>query len=148
MKDKNNALQEYENADTDKSKKNKGKIKLAGYISIVSIIVLLLYRLSMAFDPVLSSILGFNVFPVVICIYMIALTVLVVVYMIYNRGFSRRGITIDMLPDTWSEDKKEDFIENGERRLRDSKWMLVLIVAFLITFLVDALELFVISRFL
>ena len=147
MKDKNKSLQEYDKADAEKKEKRKKKIKTVITIAIVAIIVLVVYRLSMALDPLIYSLLGLNIFPIVICVYMIALTLLVVVYIIYNRGFSRKGVTPEMLPSSWSIEKKEEFIESGERRLKESRWMLILIMAFLITFLVDAFELFVISRF-
>ena len=148
MKDKENALQEYDKADAaDKKGKNQKK-RMAIAILLVSFVVLLIYRLSMALDAFLYGFLGFNIFRVVICVYMIALTMLVVVYIVYNRGFSRRGLTPEMLPDTWDIEKKEEFIESAERRLYESRWMLVLIVAFLVNFFVDALELFVIGRFL
>ena len=147
MEDKNNALQEYNKDDAENKKKRNEKIKTAIKIAVVSFIVLFIYRLAMVIDPVLHATIDFHIFPVVICVYMITLTLLVVVYIIYNRGFSRKGITPEMLPNSWSIEKKEEFISSGERRLTDSKWMLVLIIAFLVNFSVDALELFVISRF-
>ena len=147
MKNKTNSLQEYDKADAEKKEKRKKKIKTAIVTAIITLAVLVIYFLSLELSPLLYSILGINVFPIVICIYMIVLTLLVVVYIVYNRGFSRRGVTPEMLPDSWSDEKKEEFIENGKRRLNDSRWMLIFIVAFLVTFLVDAFNMFVLSRF-
>ena len=65
-------------------------------------------------------------FPAVMFSYMAILTVLMLVYIIYNRGFSRKGVTVEMLPDEWSDEQKQSFIEDGELRIRRSKWMLVL----------------------
>ena len=76
------------------------------------------------------------------------LTVLVIGYILYNRGFTRRGIAVDMLPEEWGEERRIEFVENGKRRLAKSKWVLVLIIGFLLTLLFDAFELFVLSRFL
>ena len=87
--------------------------------------------------------LAFEFFPLVMWGYMIALAVLVLVYIFYNRGFTRKGITVEMLPDDWSDAKKREFVADGKRRLKASKWMLVLIVAFLVTFMIEALILFV-----
>ena len=87
--------------------------------------------------------LAFDFFPIVMWGYMIALTVLVLVYLFYNRGFSRKGITVDMLPEEWEDSKKQEFVEDAKRRLKGSKWMLVLILAFVFTFLIEALMLFV-----
>lgn len=83
-------------------------------------------------------------FPIVMFTYMIALTVLVLAYIIYNRGFSRKGVTEDMLPAEWTYEQKRDFIENGEKRLQKSKWMLVFILALTFTFIVEAFVLFVV----
>ena len=74
---------------------------------------------------------------------MAALAALTLGYIIYNRAMSRNGVTVEMLPDEWDEEKKTEFVEDGKRRLRRSKWMLMLIIAFVITFAVEAIMLFV-----
>ncbi len=79
--------------------------------------------------------------------YMAIFTVLVFTYVIYNRGFSRRNVTVEMLPDSWSEEQKREFIESGSRRLARSRWMLIPIFAFGFTFAFDAMELFVFPYF-
>ncbi len=55
-------------------------------------------------------------------------------YVIYNRGFSRRGVTPDMLPAEWSYEKKCEFIEDGKRRLERSKWMLTIIFPIIVIY--------------
>lgn len=82
-------------------------------------------------------------FPIVMFTYMISLTVLIFVYIIYNRGFSRKGVTEDMLPMEWTHEQKREFMESGEKRLQRSKWMLVFILALTFTFIVEAFVLFV-----
>ena len=79
-------------------------------------------------------------------VYFAVTSILCFSYVIYNRGFSRRGITVDMLPDEWDEERKEQFVKSAERRQEGSKWMLMVIVAFLVTFLFDAIELFILSN--
>ncbi len=74
--------------------------------------------------------------------YMAVLTVLALVYIFYNRGFSRRGITEDMLPEDWDEEKKRQFVQSGKDRFEKSKWMVMLMTAFVVTLLVDACVLF------
>ncbi len=86
--------------------------------------------------------LNFSFFPFVMWGYMLALAGLTLTYIIYNRGMSRKGITEDMLPDEWDADKKREFIESGINRLKRSRWMLMLIIAFLVTFAVEAITLF------
>ena len=82
-------------------------------------------------------------FPIVMFSYMIALTALIISYIVYNRGFSRNGVTEDMLPSDWTYEQKLEYIENGRVRLQRSKWILIFIIAILFTFIVEALVLFV-----
>lgn len=86
--------------------------------------------------------LNFSFFPFVMWGYMIALAALTLTYIIYNRGMSRKGITVDMLPDEWDADKKREFVESGAERLERSRWMLMLIIAFIVTFATEAITLF------
>ena len=73
--------------------------------------------------------------------YLITATAVILVYVIYNRGFSRKGLTPEMLPDTMSKEEKEDFIADGERRLKRSRPLLSVIFAFSFTFVYDIIEL-------
>ena len=66
-------------------------------------------------------------------------------YIIYNRAFSRKGVTPEMLPDTMSDAEKAEFIADGERRMEKSKWMLTIIFPLVITFLFDTFILYVIE---
>ncbi len=86
-------------------------------------------------------------FRIVMIVYMIAATGFVLAYVIYNRGFSRKGVTKEMLPAEWSEEEKTAFIADGERRAKRSRWLLIPIFALLFTFGVDAIELFVLPFF-
>ena len=98
--------------------------------------------LSLALLAVYYISLNFSFFPFVMWGYMLALGGLTLTYIIYNRGMSRKGVTEDMLPDEWDADKKREFIESGINRLERSRWMLMLIIAFLVTFAVEAITLF------
>ena len=68
-------------------------------------------------------------------------------YVIYNRGFSRRGVTEEMLPADWSDEKKKGFIEDGERRMKRSRWLLIVAFAIFATLAIDLFELYVIPTF-
>ena len=68
-------------------------------------------------------------------------TVLILWYLIYNRGFSRKGVTEDMLPADWTPEQKTAFIEDGAYRLRRSRPLLIACFAFVFTFLIDVFEL-------
>ncbi len=80
-------------------------------------------------------------FEYVLAAYMAIAAIVIFTYVIYNRGFSRRGLTPEMLPDTMTKEQKQEFIEDGERRLRCSRPLLMLIFAFSFTFVYDIIEL-------
>ena len=83
---------------------------------------------------------------------MIAYTILLAVtsfgYVIYNRGFSRKNVTIDMLPDEWPPEKKTEFIEDGERRLQKSKWVLLILLPLIGIFAYEIIDIYIISKWL
>ncbi len=60
-----------------------------------------------------------------------------IAYWVYNRGFTRRGVTVDMLPDEWSDEEKKEFIEDGKRRLKKSRWMIFIIVPLCFVFIAE-----------
>ena len=72
-------------------------------------------------------------------VYSVVTAVFVFSYVIYNRGFSRRNVTPEMLPPEWSYEKRCEFIEDGHRRLEKSKWMLLVIFPLIVVY---AFELF------
>jgi membrane protein insertase Oxa1/YidC/SpoIIIJ len=83
---------------------------------------------------------------VVMVTYMALLLGFVLAYLIYNRFLYRKGITREQLPDDWSEEEKTAFIEDGERRLKRSSWMMLIIFPLIFTFLMDAIDLFIIDE--
>ena len=127
-----------ESSKTDKPQKKLDKKKLAYLFSTVGLSAFFcaFYYSSIEISSRNAGLRFF--FPIVMFTYTAALTILALVYIIYNRGFSRKGITVEMLPDEWSEEKKLEFVENGKQRLQRSKWMLVLIISLSFTFIVEA----------
>ena len=83
-------------------------------------------------------------FPVVMIAYMVVGAAALLGYAVYNRGFSRRGLTSEMLPTDWSEEKKQEFLADGDRRMQRSSWLLIVVFAIFFCFAVDLLELYVI----
>ena len=116
----------------DKKPSRTGMVLLAALI-VASVVIFGIYRL----------LINYYYFELVIIAYMVIETVFVAVYVIYNRGFSRRGVTREMLPSDWSEEEKDSFIDSGKQRMRKSRWMLIFIFAFMFTFAMDIIELFV-----
>lgn len=88
----------------------------------------------------------FEVQKVTVMTYMISAAVLVLIYVIYNRGFTAKGITADMLPDTMTEKEKDDYIADAIERERRSKWMITFIVPILLALLIDLLDMFVLQN--
>ena len=99
-----------------------------------------LYRL------LISTAFTFTVQKVVVLTYMIAAAVLILLYVIYNRGFSGRGVTPEMLPDTMTEKEKDDYIADSLMREKKSKWMLTFIVPLVFALLIDLLDMFVLQN--
>ena len=75
--------------------------------------------------------------------YFLVFAVLLVTYIAYNRGFVNKDVTAEMLPADWSEEKKQTFLENEKLRVQKSRWMLTVIIPFIIVFMCEALYLFV-----
>ena len=84
-------------------------------------------------------------FYIVFGIYAAITAISVIGYVVYNRGFSRKGLTAEMLPSAWSDEEKTRFIEDGRKRSQRSQWLLVIAFAFIFTFAFDAFDLFVIK---
>lgn len=86
-------------------------------------------------------------FKITFIVYMVVFAAFMFAYVIYNRGFSRRNLTTDMLPDTWSYKEKLDFIEDGQARLERSKWMLTVIIPLIAIAGYLLLDLYVLPNF-
>ena len=127
--------------------KNQTEHKNIRYLILLivnTILALLIYRVPLAYAELTDE--TFAAF-VVMVLYLTLLLGTVLAYLIYNRFLYRKGITPEQLPDQWSAEQKVAFIEDGERRLRRSKWMLTIIFPLLVTFLIDAIDLFLIDPF-
>ena len=68
-------------------------------------------------------------------------------YLIYNRFLYRKGVTPEQLPEDWSEERKSEFLADGDRRLKKSRWMMLIIFPLIVTFLYDAIDLFLLDMF-
>ena len=115
--------------------------KLAISLVVNSLLLMFIYYGAMALNiPIISFVVVFG--------YMLVFGGFLIAYIAYNRAFSRKDVTPEMLPDSWSDEKKKEYIEDGVRRKEKSKWMLSVIIPFLITLLADALYLFIWEGFL
>ena len=84
---------------------------------------------------------------VVMILYMALLLGFLLAYFIYNRFLYRKNLTPDQLPDTMSDEEKEAFIADGRERLEKSRWMMLIIFPLVLTFLFDAVDIFILDLF-
>ena len=80
-------------------------------------------------------------------LWFVLLSGFVIAYVIINRGFTERGLTVEMLPDTMTEEEKRAYVEKSSRREQKTKWMLVVIAALSLPLMIDLFRLFVWDRF-
>lgn len=84
----------------------------------------------------------------VMIVYFVVFAVLLMAYLIYNRGFVNKDVTVDMLPVEWTDERKQAFLDDNRRRAEKSRWMMMVITPFVVVFMVEALYLFVWDGFL
>ncbi len=84
---------------------------------------------------------------VVMVVYFVSFAAVLIAYLAYNRGFVNKDVTVEMLPEAWSSERKQAFVDDNRRRAEASRWMVVLIIPFAIVFMVDALYLFVLDPY-
>lgn len=87
--------------------------------------------------------IGLGFVKAIMLIYFVAFAAILITYLAYNRCFLNKDVTVDMLPAEWSEEKKHSFVEGNRLRAERSRWMLTLIIPFVIVFMCEALYLFV-----
>ena len=113
-------------------------------LTVNTVLFLLIYRVPLAYAELTDK--TFFAF-VVMVVYLALLLGFILAYLIYNRFLYRKGVTHEQLPDEWSAEQKIAFIEDGERRLQRSKWMITVIFPLVFTFMIDAVDLFLIDPF-
>ena len=92
--------------------------------------------------------MGAGMAKAVMIAYFAVFGVLLLTYLAYNRGFVNKDVTAEMLPADWSEEKKQTFLQNEKLRVEKSRWMLTLIIPFIVVFMCEALYLFVWDSYL
>ncbi len=87
----------------------------------------------------LPTLLYFIYLPV---IYLAVGGALTIWFVIYNKGFTRRRVGQENLPQGMTKEKAEAWNAEGERLFRRSRWALTFIIPILLVFLADLLYLF------
>ena len=136
---------------TDKRSKNgtdstpRSNLRYGVFLALNTVLFFGLYRVLLTIGELTQE--TFYAFLSMI-LYMTLLLGFSLAYLIYNRLFLQSGITVEELPDTMRIEEKEAYIAEGKRRKEKSKWMLTIIIPLLFTFLMDAVDLFIIDTFL
>ena len=114
----------------------KEKQKLMLHLLLNSAILITLYF-------VISEMLKFSY---IMFVYLAAGAALGLYYVIYNRGFVGKNVTLDMLPDTMTLAEKQVFLQNAKERLHRSRWVLTILIPIILTFIADVVFLFLLPQ--
>ena len=106
--------------------------------------LLLLCALAIAVFRVLKE-LGWVSYLVVLIVYGVISLVMGLWYVIYNRGFVGKKITDDMLPVEWTKEEKDNFLNDLTERRKKSKWMMLVIIPMIATFLFEAVDVYMLD---
>lgn len=113
------------------------KLRLAATLALTFVLLFLYY-----------GCVAFGLAQAVMIAYFVVFGGLIIAYLAYNRAFVNKDVTADMLPADWSEERKQAFVEDNRRRAERSRWMMVVIIPFIIVFMCEALYLFVWDSYL
>ena len=113
---------------------------LFGLVIGCSVVSTLLYFGIVALSEYMESLITAQIMGIGIMVLYAAVGAgFLIAYILYNREFTRDGITPEMLPDTMSEHEKVAFIQNGVERKRKSRWMIVVLFAAFVPLAIDFL---------
>ena len=124
--------EEYANAKSalkDRAKQFNGRLAL------------LMLGIFVVFALVYYILLAMHVFWVTPVLYTLAATLFVVFFFV-NGGFSREPVSREILSDTWSEEKKDAFIEDDIKRKAIGRKIMIIMTPVLLLVLVDMVILF------
>lgn len=138
MKKKKNVVSSVSDTKSKQNSKNKKTLLILIGISI-------LFATVYFFLTNTKSILPYT--DIIMIVYLSLLACSIFAYVFYNKGFTQKKITIDMLPSEWTDSAKKAFIDESKNRATKSKWLLYLIFPLSITFALDCILLFVVPFF-
>ena len=124
--------EEYANAKSalkDRAKQFNGRLALL-MLGIFVVLALIYYIL-----------LAMHVFWAPPVLYTLAATLFVVFFFV-NGGFSREPVSREILSNTWSEEKKDAFIEDDIKRKAIGRKIMIIMTPVLLLVLVDMVILF------
>jgi len=101
-----------------------------------TVILLLAYLILIRFFP-LATLIGYTAVTAAVAF----------LYVIYNRGFTRKNLKCEDLPNTMSAEEKTAYIEDGKRRLERSKWVVTVIIPLILIYVYELMDIFVLPFF-
>ncbi len=117
----------------EKKKSNRGAYLVA--LILTTLVVFTVYQVFVALESM-----------AVLWVYLALACVLGVLFVVFNRGLSTRPTTADELPDDWDYERKSRYMTEEQKSRRVAKILLVPFFALVLTFLLDALNLFYFDR--
>lgn len=90
-----------------------------------------------------SGSLGYTAAKITLWAYLIILFGFFCAYIIYNKGFMLSNRDPDSFPENWSKEQIFDALEQGKKLKESSKWMLLIIIPLLFTFIIDMADLYI-----
>lgn len=114
----------------DRAKQFNGKLAIL-MLGIFAVLALIYYIL-----------LAMHVLWATPVLYTVAATLFIVFFFV-NGGFSREPVSREILSDTWSDAKKDEFIENDIRRKALGRKLMIAMTPVLLLVLVDMVILFI-----
>ncbi len=82
------------------------------------------------------------IWKVTLTVYIVAFAAILLTYLIYNRAFVNKNVTVEDLPDDWSPERKQAFVEDVRIRAEKTRWMVMLIIPLASVILVEFIYLF------
>lgn len=129
----------------EKKPLNKNALRYLVFLVLNTVLFFTVYRVLLYYAETTNE--TFASFVVMI-LYLALLLGFTLGYLIYNRFLYRKGLTREDLPYDWDEERKAEFLADGERRLKKSKWIMLIIFPLILTFLIDTIDLFIIDPFI
>ncbi len=137
-----------QNKVTEQNGENKEKVRAAQatltnllLVIVNTVLFYTVYRLLAGGEA------GYLASQIVLWTYFALLIIFFVSYIVYNKGFTMVNRDANSFPDGWSYEQMCAVTSEGERRKKKSKWMLLIIIPLMFTFMFDMVDLFILDRF-
>ncbi len=110
------------------------------------LLLLLLATIVAVFAVYQVFIIYFQQFWLYVAYYVIA-ALIAMAYIAYNFGLTRQNVTPDMLPLDWTAEEKAAYMKETQERKKKSRFLLIILFAFIFTIAYDLAILFMPNLF-